>query len=112
MNTMIKEMKTQTEEMDTELIKQIDTVVIDIVTATTKKYKGKQTAKKQKKNTKSSKSYDEEAPTCKYMVNDQVKCKANKTKLQSLGLIPTSPLTRTSPKRIPIKRRKGEPPKK
>lgn len=104
-------MKAQIETMDQELLKK-DRVVTDIVTATTKKSKGRQTAKKPKKKTKSSKSCDEEAPTCEYMVNVQVKHKTTKTKVQSLGLIPKSPLTRTSPKRTPKKRRKREPPKK
>ena len=43
---MAKEMKAQIEKMDAELPKQKDRVVTDIVTATTQKSKGRQTAKK------------------------------------------------------------------
>ena len=108
---MSKEMKAQTEKMDQELLKEKERVVSDIVTATTKKTKGTKPAKKINKYNKSSKSLDEETPLSEYMESVQVKRKANKTKLQSLGLIPKSPPPTRSLK-TSEPRKKQEPPKK
>ena len=108
---MSKEMKAQTEKMDLELLEEKERVVSDIVSATTKKAKITKPTRGKKRINKSSKTIDDESPISEYMESVQIKRKANKKKLQSLGLIPKSPAPTKSPK-IRTQRMKKQPPKK
>ena len=108
---MSKEMKAQTEKMDLELLEEKERVVSDIVSATTKKAKVTKPTRGKKRINKSSKTIDDESPISEYMESVHVKRKANKKKLQSLGLIPKSPAPTKSPK-ISTPRMKKQPAKK
>ena len=81
----------QTEKLDRELLIEKNRVVKDIV---------KKVARNPKKVPKKKKLNKDDESLCDYMKDVLKKRKRNKMKMQTLGLVPKSPIWRLSPQRI------------
>ena len=90
-------MNEQTEKLDRELLIEKNRVVKEIV---------KKVARHPKKVTKKKKLNKDDEPLCDYMKDVLKKRKRNKIKMQTLGLVPKSPIRRLSPRRINEKSKK------